>query len=320
MRVLRPFPWLSTVLAVLGLTLNSSPLGPTKAAAAAEATDQAQATPRGGWSPERGSMPKMRANAPREVKSEVVLMRSGARFVYPRGCQTAEGELSVVVHFHGAPETVVPRYLGSALDAVLVIVNKGLGSGPYSEAYAVRKQADELLERIEHTVASHCGREPRPIAHLALSSWSAGYGAVEQFLRFMPERVDAILLADGLHVGFTDRRRRVVDERRLSEFLAFAERAGRGERLMAITHSAITPVEYAGAGETARSLARHVGAVETTVHGRWAGMQQTSEARVGSFSVRGFAGSDKRAHSAQLYGVGLTSFASLREYWKTHKK
>jgi hypothetical protein len=143
---------------------------------------------------------------------------------------------------------------------------------------------------------------------------------VEQFLRFMPEAVDAVLLADGLHVGFSDRRRRVVDDGRLGEFFAFAERAERGERLLAITHSAIAPLEYAGAGETARSLARHVGAEEVRVDKRWPGMQLLSEARRGSLSVRGFAGIDKAAQSAQLFGVGRTSFASLSAHWRTQRK
>ena len=246
----------------------------------------------------------------------VVLMRSAHWFVYPHGCDTVRGKLDVVVHFHGAHTTVIPRYLNSGVDAVLVIINKGIGSGAYSDALAIDSQVGNLVERIEQTVADQCQQELAPIGRLALSSWSAGYGGVEQFLRLRPKSVDAVLLADGLHVGFTDKQSRVVNAERLDVFTDFARLASGGKKLMAITHSAIRPMQYAGAGETAQVLSDAAHSPTWPATGKKHGMDQLTASRRGKFYVEGFSGNDKSAHARQLYAIGETSFARLREYWR----
>ncbi|MGE5787227.1 MAG: hypothetical protein ACM3ZE_21720, partial [Myxococcales bacterium] len=172
-----------------------------------------------------------------------------------------------------------------------------------------------LLDRIQSSIAEQCKVSDASITRLALSSWSAGYGAVEQFLRFRPERVHAVLLADGLHVGFSDKRTRTVNVNSLDVFVRFAQQAARGERLMNITHSGIIPLEYAGAAETAMAVSQAAHAPTWTVNEQKYGMQQVTASRRGEFYVEGFAGNDKAAHSRHLYSIGKTSFARLREYW-----
>jgi hypothetical protein len=245
-----------------------------------------------------------------------VLMRSGHWFIYSHGCDTVKTQRNVVIHFHGAYTTVIPRYIASGLDAVLVIVNLGLFSGPYTDTFAMRSSVDGLLDRIEKNIAEQCHLQDASITRLAISSWSAGYGATEQFLRFRPERIDAVLLADGLHVGFSDRRTRAVNVNSLDVFVKFAHKAVRRERLMAITHSGIITPEYAAAAETAMAVSQAAHVPTWTVNESRHGMQQVTAARRGNFYVDGFAGNDKEAHSRHLYSIGKTSFARLREYWK----
>jgi hypothetical protein len=245
-----------------------------------------------------------------------VLTRSGSWFVYPHGCQTVAQRRDVVLHFHGAHTTVIPRYLATALDAVLVIVNKGIGSGPYSRALALPSQVDRLLASVERRIKRQCNLPDASITRLALSSWSAGYGAIQQFLRLRPERVSAVLLADGLHVGFTDRKARIADVAQLDVFADFARQAARGERLMAITHSAIEPEDYAGAAETAWALSQAAHAPTWRVTSKNHGMSQLSAARRRHFYVDGFDGNDEAAHAQQLYSIGSTLFTRLREYWE----
>lgn len=260
--------------------------------------------------------PPAKAQRASQANPMTVLMRTGNWFVYSHGCDTVREQLNVIIHFHGAHTTVIPRYLASGLDAVLVIVNLGLFSGPYTDAFALRANVDGLLDRVQRSVGEQCqGASPR-ITRLALSSWSAGYGAIEQFLRYRPERVDAVLLADGLHVGFTDKRNRMVNVNALDVFVQFARKATHGEKLMSITHSGIIPVEYAGAAETAMALSQAAHAPTWTVNENRNGMQQVTAARRGDFYVEGYAGNDKAAHSRHLYSIGMTSFARLREYWE----
>jgi len=248
--------------------------------------------------------------------AKIVLTRSASWFVYPKGCAGVARGFDLVLHFHGAHTTMIPRYLRSNLNAVLVIVNKGIGSGAYSDALGLRSDVDGLLGRIEKSVAEECGLKPSAPRRIALSSWSAGYGAVQQFLRFRPEKVDAVLLSDGLHVGFTDERQRKVRVTQMQEFVTFAKRAARGEKLMAIAHSAITPPEYASAAETALALAAEAHAPSWPVMKERYGMTQLTAARRGQFFVDGFAGTDKAAHARHLYSIDHTSFARLNDYWK----
>lgn len=266
-------------------------------------------------------VPQLEAEKPKQHRQTstaspmTVLMRTGTWFVYSHGCDSVKERRDVIVHFHGAYTTVIPRYLATDLDAVLVIVNLGLFSGPYTNAYAIRANVDGLLERIEGSIAEHCKLANARITRLALSSWSAGYGAVEQFLRYRPERVDAVLLADGLHVGFCDKRHRVVNVDALDVFVRFARQATRGEKLMSITHSAITPMQYAGTAETAMAVSQAAEVPTRTVNASKHGMKQLTAAGRGEFYVEGYAGNDKAAHSRHLYSIGKTSFAKLGEYW-----
>lgn len=264
------------------------------------------------------TLPEVRSEPkPTEEVGEplTVLTRSAYWFNYPKGCEGIKDHLDLVVHFHGAHTTVIPEFIKSKLDALLLIVNKGIGSGPYSRAFGVRSQVEDLLSYVRRSVAKQCHRSEPTISRLALSSWSAGYGATEQILRLAPELVDAVLLSDGLHVGFTDPEQRTVDEERLDVFIAFAKRASLGQRLMSITHSAILPQNYAASGETALVLSRAVGAPVWPAPAIVHGMQQLTAARRGQFFVTGYAGNDKAAHSQQLYAIGDTSFARLRDYW-----
>lgn len=245
-----------------------------------------------------------------------LLMRSGHWFVFPRGCETVRAKRDVILHFHGAYVTMIPRYLATKLDALLVIINEGIGSGRYTDALALKSQVDGLLARVEGLMKEQCGLEDATITRLALSSWSAGYGATEQFLRRCPDRVDAVLLSDGLHVGFADKRARTANVAQLEPFIAFAGRASRGEKLLAITHSAIEPETYAGAGATALALSEAAHAPTWPVAGERHAMRQLTASRRGFFYVDGFAGTDKAAHAQQLYSIGDTLFARLREYWE----
>ena len=245
-----------------------------------------------------------------------VLLPSGHWYVYPRGCETVQERRDVVIHFHGAHTTVIPRYLASGLDAVLVIINKGIGSGPYSRALALPSQVDTMLVHVEASIQKQCHLPDASITRLALSSWSAGYGAIQQILRLRPERVGAVLLADGLHVGFSDEKSRTVNTQQLDVFSEFARQAARGERLMSITHSAILPEQYASAAETALELSRAAHAPTWPVSRNRHGMVQVTEARRGQYYVEGYQGADKAAHAQHLYSIGRTSFTRLREYWE----
>jgi hypothetical protein len=234
----------------------------------------------------------------------------------PRGCGSRDGNVDVLVHFHGVETAMSRAYLESDLQSVLVIVNLGEFSDPYETHFAESGSLNRLLGQVETTLKHYC-----PSAHLArvaLSAWSGGYGAVYRILNHEAEaaRVDAVLLADGLHVGFTNKRTRQLNDLQMAAFTRFAEQAVHGERLFAITHTQIkTP--YASTAETADYLLRANRVARTALDapGPLPSMTLTSRGIANGLTVLGYQGSDVRAHCDHLHAIGRTLLPLLRARW-----
>jgi hypothetical protein len=229
------------------------------------------------------------------------------------------GTFDLVVHFHGTPGAVEKALETAGINAVLVIVNLGLGSGPYESRYQHKAALDAVVSVAARTlVKSHVMTDPH-VGRIALSSWSAGYGAVWRLL-MRPDvsaRVDAVMLADGLHSAFMPQGYRTIDEAHIAAFQHFAELAAKGERLMTVTHSGIETYKYASTTETARYLERSVGAeVVTTSEEGARRMKKTSHAEKGSFIVDGYAGENADAHCDHLLALGTTMYPALAKRWQ----
>jgi len=238
--------------------------------------------------------------------------------IAPHGCSGLGDRFDVLIHFHGAFATVEPQLMQSGIDAVYLVQNLGNGSGAYEDAYAGRGALGAQLESIRRTLDLYCGGSARSVARVALSGWSAGYGAIYRILARPAEaaRVDAILLADGMHVGYEPGSRRVRAVA-MAPYLNFAAASARGERLMAVTHSAITPPGYASTSATAEFLVREL-ALDPAPAGNAEprpGMHSTGSNSRGSLSISGYAGGDARAHCDHLYAIGDTLWSQLRERW-----
>lgn len=244
----------------------------------------------------------------------------GGRVIYiPDGCASVKAPFDLVVHFHGAPTAVEPAFDKSGMSGVLAILNLGIGSGAYEDAFQAPSSFNDLLTRVNTVVNEMCPGAAG-IRRIALSSWSAGYGAVWHILdrQANADRVDAVLLSDGLHVGFEPdkKRERVVNSASMAAFTLYADRAANGEKLFAITHSSIvTP--YASTTETASFLLQqeNVARVPLNVQGPRPNMVQTSRGDRGDLHVAGYAGNDKPDHCDQLHAIGDTLFPYLHERW-----
>jgi hypothetical protein len=261
-----------------------------------------------------------RASAGALTRANVKPLRvplSHALLVAPRGCEGISDEFDVLIHFHGAFSTVEPILMKSGIDAVYVVVNLGIGSGAYEDAFASPKSLDAYLALVASEVNRRCRGTTRSVGRVALSGWSAGYGAIYRVLARPAEaaRVDAVLLADGMHVGFENGRR--VRAAAMAPFQSFAASAARGEKLMAVTHSAIVPPTYASTTATAHFLPDSLGLQRRPLRaeGLAPGMEQLEHAEQGSFVVDGYAGGDAPAHCAHLYAIGDTLWSRLLERW-----
>jgi hypothetical protein len=209
------------------------------------------------------------------------------------------GRFDVMFHFHGH-EAARKEWITVMDGAVLVGIDLGLGSGPYETAFDAPEAFERLLASVERAVAKKTGRETATARRVGLSGWSAGYGAIQKILgqKFGKQRVDSVVLLDGLHCGYQGQGLNALQIRAFSEF---AKEAAAGNRLMFVSHSSIIPPGYASTTETANFLIHQVGGTPKASKGAGPlGLELISRFTKGKFHVRGFSGNDKMDHCAQL--------------------
>ncbi|MCU0634799.1 MAG: hypothetical protein MUE41_07995 [Gemmatimonadaceae bacterium] len=221
-----------------------------------------------------------------------------------------DGLIDVVVHFHGAAWLPVQAIARAHPRAVAVVINAGAGSGVYDRTFADPARFDTLLAAVAREVQAAHGR-PVTLGRITLSGFSAGHGAIRAILRTPrhAERIDAVLLLDGMHASYVPERRvladsGMIDTTALTSLAAFARRAVRGERRMLVTHSEIFPGTFASTTETADWLLATLDLARRPVL-RWGprGMQQTSEVRAGRLLVQGFSGNSAPDHIDHLHAM-----------------
>lgn len=253
------------------------------------------------------------------LEAPVSWARGRTKTYIPTGFTGAGDTYDLVVHFHGVDTRVQSAFQASGFEhAVLVSVNLGNGSGPYEDRFAMPGSFAQLLEGLQRAIEQHAPMRSLRLGRVGLSAWSAGYGAIKQILSQQAnrERVDAVLLADGLHAGFTDPRTRTIHGPRLAPFVAFAQDAARGEKLMAVAHSAIQTTTYASTTETAAYLTHAVGLAAHPARGEHVGgLELTSSVHEKGFRVDGYEGNDTEAHVDHLANIDDTLLSQLRAWW-----
>jgi hypothetical protein len=263
--------------------------------------------------------PAAREEAPRPPRAKGTRVGGGrGAFYVPSDLTAPGGTFDLVIHFHGANETVEPRFDASNLNAVLYTLNLGIGSGKYEAMFPdgkalgrVLAEAEAVLrKRVPALADAHVGR-------VALSAWSAGYGAVARVLAYpdAAERVDAVLLADAPHTGF-DPGTRQVSQLGLAPYVNYGRRALAGERLMVVTHSQIETPDYASTTRTSRALVAALGLPEREpAPADDPKMVMYEREERGNMHVFGFRGGDAPAHCQHLYNIGRHHWSFLATRW-----
>ncbi|MCA9625538.1 MAG: hypothetical protein KC731_41235 [Myxococcales bacterium] len=210
-----------------------------------------------------------------EADEEVVTLDKGRGLVrghvlsFPHQFQTHDGEYDLVIHFHGNTDAVEESYDLANIDAVLVIINLGEGADRYERAFADPSRLRRVRRRVEDKLRARVLAQPK-LRHMALSAWSAGYGAVMRIIDQPEHRevLDAVLLFDAMHANYEPGTHRVADGD-VAPFERLADDAAAGKLLMFVTHSRIQPENdnLASVRETADRVLEHVGAHRSPVTG-----------------------------------------------------
>jgi hypothetical protein len=139
---------------------------------------------------------------------------------------------------------------------------------------------------------------------VALTAWSAGYGAVNQILKRHADDIDAVVLLDGLHGRWEAVPNRPADQPLRASAIApvveFARRAVRGEKIFIFSHSYIDPVEYTSTSATADLLLVEFGLERQRLDPGDLAFGQDSKAEAGGFYVWSYKGRNELAHCAHI--------------------
>jgi hypothetical protein len=258
----------------------------------------------------------------------------GALVVLP-DFASADGAFDLVVHFHGATDLLVQSLGAVKLNAVVVVVNLGLTSRSYEDTFGYTELFPVLLDQAKKVMAKRRLRDPS-IRRLALSAFSAGFGAVKRILDRpgVLDQVDAVLLYDGIHTSYDEHRK--LDLRPLQSLLALGRAAVQGDKLLFVTHSEIPTVDYGSTSQTTDLLLQELEVPRIpggdtpawpdlpAVRGGVSANDRRplvprSRAEKGSLFVRGYGGDRAPNHMSHVLQMASTALPKLAERWGAGK-
>jgi hypothetical protein len=239
-----------------------------------------------------------------------------------RGGHTPDFGYDVLVHFHGQ-SPVRKTLVQVARGITFVGIDKGLGSGSYSDPFSNPDLFPSLRRAIEAALRRHSGNPRAHIRHLALSAWSAGYGAVNEILKRNADQIDAVVLLDALHAAWNPQRSR--RDRNLSAVVAgpvrptfdYARRALAGEKIFVFSHSRIDPVDYPSSSLTADLLLSELALQRTPTPSDGSPYAQVNGVDVKGFHLWALPGTDEYAHCAHIPLIARAVRDILEETWQT---
>ena len=212
--------------------------------------------------------------------------------------------MPLYIHFHGAPWLAEWSVQQRNKRAAVLTVHLGAGSGVYSRAFSDPAKFALLLDEAAKQLSP---QHPPRFHPVVTTSFSAGYGAVREILKTQSnwERIDAIVLMDSMHTGYTTGSQPgPLETDNLQVFVDFARAAVAGKKSLIVTHSEIFPGTFASTTETSDYLLSQLNLKRKPVL-KWGpgGMQQTSEVRAGHFRLMGFVGNTAPDHIDHFHGL-----------------
>ena len=222
----------------------------------------------------------------------------------PSDFDLTSGGVDVLVHFHGDPATVNNNAGYADLNAVVVNVTYSGFSSAYSTPFSNPSLFGNVMDAALSTLRAQPGFGASvEWDDLAISSFSAGYGAVREILKQPSyyDQIDGLLMADSIYASFTSSSDHTPLDSQMVNFRRFALDAANGHKSMTVTHSQIPTYTYSNTAETADDLMQHVGVSPTATNESGLGtLQFYRKANVGNFNVWGATGSVASSHTQHL--------------------
>jgi hypothetical protein len=205
------------------------------------------------------------------------------------------GDVPILFHFHGAGW--LAEVAAARCKIAVVHVALGEGSAKYEAPFKDKARFGKLLAEAEKKAG-------RKFTRVALSGWSAGYGAVRMILR-QPDyykKVQWAILIDGMHTSYQKGKK--VTPAQMGSFITFAKEAVADKKQFLITHTKIAPGSYASTTETADYLLAQVSVSRAKHSGPGLfGLPQETDAKKGGLHVFGCAGASGDDHTDHLHAL-----------------
>ena len=192
----------------------------------------------------------------------------------PRDYRHHDNTVDVLFDFHGYPPRVRASAHLAGLNCVVISVQYAGLSSVYRTPFSKDRQlfATILDEALSALRAEPDFANDAQWGQLAITSFSAGFGAVREILKTNDyfDRIAGIYMVDSLYCGYigdgTDAvREGVVHPGLMKDFLRFAQAAADGDKVMIITHCMVPTPGYASTCETADYLLDQLNLAPTPV-------------------------------------------------------
>ncbi|MCB9584075.1 MAG: hypothetical protein H6718_01685 [Polyangiaceae bacterium] len=248
-------------------------------------------------------------------------LRMGQIAIPQKGGHTNDFGYDVLIHFHGH-EPIRKTLVQVAHGITYVGVDRGTGSGPYTKAFEDPERFPRLLRSIQKNLQAYSNDPRAHIRHLAISAWSAGYGAVNRILKHSADKVDAVVLLDGLHGGWKPgaahhSKPSDVDPAFIQPIFDYAKNAKAGRGIFYLTHSQVEPEGgYPSVRLTTALLLEQLG---LSLEKRDAGDSEfglLGEVHSGNLHVLSYAGHREYAHCSHISHITEALYL-LESTWKT---
>jgi hypothetical protein len=258
---------------------------------------------------------------------------AGGLLVFPPSFASEDGQYDLILHLNGNTDLVEESYGYAGVNAVVVILNLGVGSGVYEDRFADPAAFALILSRAQSVLRERGLVNPR-LRRVAVSGWSSGYGGVLKLLQndAIFDRIDAVVLFDAIHCGYDPDTHKLKPDQ-IEPIRRFARKAVEGKALLTITHSDIETYGYLNARKTADVVLDTVGVrraratepqpmpelhsmVGVLPRALMVSLTPRDEAHEGELHVRGYTGNGPVTHMLHLVQMSTTALPDLVRYWK----
>ena len=248
-------------------------------------------------------------------------LRVGRVAIPQKGGHTADYGFDVIVHFHGL-NAMRMTLTQVARGVVFAGADLGIASGAYSDAFTSKETWPQLKRSIESALKAQTGDERAHIRRVALTAWSAGYGAVNEILKHYAQDIDAVVLLDGLHAAWDPAHRSHssgddVIAGPIAPTLEFARLALKGDKIFVFSHSEVDPVTYPSTRLTADMLLRELGLKRHAVATKGDRFGLYGAVNSKGVHIWSYRGNDKPAHCTHLAHIDLAVRDIIEPAWHT---